>query len=355
MAVWTDDGVRIVPPVGDRPTVPSPGQRAAPGALAAALAGLRADVVAATGSELTRAVVTVPADASYASRRSLTRTAAGVGIEVLRLIERPVAAGMAVASADDLRELDVDLLVVHVGADAVGAGSMTCYDGVIDVAGLAGQDLAASSPTDVVDATVAVARRALDGTSVDPDRCRPVVVGDPHLVGAVAAAVGATVGGAPMEVDPGAVTALGAAVQAAVLTGRRGDVLLLPLLPWGIGLELSGRLVAAVAPRTTYPTRTTTPVEVSDASAPLILREIRPGGDHGGVGGAIASLDLTPVAARPGDVVDVAVSVDANPVLHVELTNRTRGRHHQTLITDPPVDATGPGPESGSGPEPWWT
>ncbi len=108
----------------------------------------------------------------------------------------------------------------------------------------------------LVDRTMAAARAAVTDAGLRPDQVDEVVlVGGSTRVPAVRRAVEALFGRAPhVDLDPDQVVALGAAMQADILSGESTlaeEMLLVDVVPLSLGIEVMGGVVERLIPRTT--------------------------------------------------------------------------------------------------------
>jgi molecular chaperone DnaK len=139
------------------------------------------------------------------------------------------------------------------------------------------------------------------------------------------------------SVNPDEVVAIGAAVQAGVLTGEVRDVVLLDVTPLTLGVETMGSVMTPLITRnTTVPTSKSevfstaadnqTSVEIN------ILQGERPmASDNKSLGRFI--LDGIPPAPRGIPQIEVMFDIDANGILNVHAKDKATGRSQSIRIT----------------------
>jgi molecular chaperone DnaK len=138
-------------------------------------------------------------------------------------------------------------------------------------------------------------------------------------------------------VNPDEVVALGAAVQAGVLSGEVKDILLLDVTPLTLGIEtLGGVMTPMITRNTTIPTKKTetfstasdgqTSVEVvtTQGERPMARDNKLLGRFH---------LDGLPPAPRGIPQIEVTFDIDANGILHVSAKDKGTNREQSIRIT----------------------
>jgi molecular chaperone DnaK len=139
------------------------------------------------------------------------------------------------------------------------------------------------------------------------------------------------------SVNPDEVVAIGAAVQAGVLSGEKTDILLLDVTPLSLGIEtLGGVFTKLIERNTTIPTRKSeifstasdnqTSVEVH------VLQGERPMASDNRTLGKFHLIGIPP-APRGMPQVEVAFDIDANGIVNVSAKDMGTGREQKITIT----------------------
>jgi len=142
---------------------------------------------------------------------------------------------------------------------------------------------------------------------------------------------------ASAEINPDEVVAMGAGIQGGVLTGDVKDIVLLDVLPLGLGLETKGGLFTKIIERnSTIPLRNslvfTTVVDNQSSVEIHILqgeREVAAGNR------SLGKFELVGIPPSPRGIpqIEVSFEVDANGIVSVSAQDKATGREQQMRIT----------------------
>ncbi len=138
------------------------------------------------------------------------------------------------------------------------------------------------------------------------------------------------------SVNPDEVVAIGAAVQAGVLTGEVKDILLLDVTPLTLSIETLGGVATTMIQRnTTIPTRKSETFSTASDSQPSVEVHVMQGErpmarDNKSLGRF--HLDGIPPAPRGVPQIEVIFDIDANGILHVTAKDKASGKESKIRI-----------------------
>ena len=191
----------------------------------------------------------------------------------------------------------------------------------------------------LVDRTLEPCRQALKDAGLEAkDVDEVVLVGGSTRIPMVQKAVNDFFGKEPHRgVNPDEVVAIGAAVQAGVLSGEVKDVLLLDVTPLSLGVETLGGVTDVVIPRnTTIPTRKSKVYSTADDNQNQVeihvLQGERTMAPDNRTLGRFHLMGIPP-APRGVPQVEVTFDIDANGILHVAAKDRGTGQEQKIQIT----------------------
>ena len=192
---------------------------------------------------------------------------------------------------------------------------------------------------DLVQRTLGPLKRALEDAKASPQEIDEVVlVGGQTRMPVVQELVRKFFNKEPHKgINPDEVVAVGAAIQAAVLSGEVKDVLLLDVTPLTLGIETLGGVATPLIERnTTIPTRKSqlfsTAADSQTSVEIHVVQGERPmAGDNKTLGRFI--LDGIPPAPRGMPQIEVTFDLDADGILHVAAKDKATGREQKITIT----------------------
>ena len=192
---------------------------------------------------------------------------------------------------------------------------------------------------DLLQKTVGPAKQALADAGLEPSKIDEVVlVGGSTRIPKVQAIVRELFGKEPHKgVNPDEVVAIGAAVQAGVLSGDVKDLLLLDVTPLSLGIETMGGVLTVLIPRnTTIPTRKSEIFSTaSDSQTSVevhVLQGERSLARDNRTLGKFHLIGLPP-APRGVPQIEVTFDIDANGIVNVQAKDLGTGKEQKITIT----------------------
>ncbi|MCL6631076.1 MAG: molecular chaperone DnaK [Alicyclobacillus herbarius] len=192
---------------------------------------------------------------------------------------------------------------------------------------------------DLVEKTLGPTRQALSDAGLTPAQIDKVVlVGGSTRIPAVQEAIKRLIGKEPSKgVNPDEVVAIGAAIQAAVLTGEVKDVVLLDVTPLSLGIETLGGVFTKLIDRnTTIPTSksqifSTAADNQTSVEIHVLQGEREMARDNKTLGRFTLS-DIPP-APRGVPQIEVTFDIDANGIVNVSAKDLGTGKSQRITIT----------------------
>jgi len=138
------------------------------------------------------------------------------------------------------------------------------------------------------------------------------------------------------DVNPDEAVAVGAAIQAAVLSGDVNDVLLLDVTPLSLGIETLGGVASPLIEKnTTIPTKKTQIFSTADDNQTAVTIHVVQGErKQAAQNKSLGRFDLTdiPPAPRGMPQVEVAFDLDANGILNVSAKDKATNKEQSIVI-----------------------
>lgn len=192
---------------------------------------------------------------------------------------------------------------------------------------------------DLVERTLGPTRQALSDSGLTPaDLDKIVLVGGSTRIPAVQEAIKKLTGKDPHKgVNPDEVVALGAAVQAGVLTGDVKDVVLLDVTPLSLGIETAGGVFTKMIERnTTIPTSKSQVYSTFADNQPSVEIHVLQGERQMAAGNKTLGrfmLNEIPPAPRGVPQIEVTFDIDANGIVNVSATDKGTNKSQKITIT----------------------
>jgi len=192
---------------------------------------------------------------------------------------------------------------------------------------------------ELVDRTLGPCRQAMQDSGVTAKDVQEVIlVGGQTRMPKVQEVVKGLFSREPHKgVNPDEVVAVGAAVQAAVLTGDVKDVVLLDVTPLSLGIEtLGGVMTTLISRNTTIPTKKSevfsTAADNQDSVEVHVMQGERPMARDNRTLGKFHLVGIPP-APRGMPQIEVTFDIDANSILNVSARDKATGKQQNITIT----------------------
>jgi molecular chaperone DnaK len=138
------------------------------------------------------------------------------------------------------------------------------------------------------------------------------------------------------DVNPDEAVAVGAAIQGAVLSGDRTDVLLLDVTPLSLGIEtLGGVMTKMITKNTTIPTKHAQVFSTAEDNQPAVTIKVFQGEREMAVANKVLgefNLEGIAPASRGTPQIEVSFDIDANGILHVGAKDKATGKENKITI-----------------------
>jgi molecular chaperone DnaK len=138
------------------------------------------------------------------------------------------------------------------------------------------------------------------------------------------------------DVNPDEAVAVGAAIQAAVLSGDVTDVLLLDVTPLSLGIETMGGVASTLIEKnTTIPTKKTQVFSTADDNQTAVTIHVVQGErKQASQNKSLGRFDLSDIPPSPRGMpqIEVAFDLDANGILNVSAKDKATGKEQSIVI-----------------------
>ncbi len=138
------------------------------------------------------------------------------------------------------------------------------------------------------------------------------------------------------DVNPDEAVAVGAAIQAAVLSGEVKDILLLDVTPLSLGIEtLGGVMTKLIEKNTTIPTKANQVFSTADDRQTAVTVHVLQGErEQASANKSLGRFDLQDIPAAPRGVpqIEVTFDIDANGILNVSAKDKATNKATSIVI-----------------------
>ena len=192
---------------------------------------------------------------------------------------------------------------------------------------------------DLVDRTIEPMHKAMKDAGVtSADLEKVILVGGSTRIPAVQEAVKKVTGKDPFKgINPDECVAIGAAIQAGVLTGEVNDILLLDVTPLSLSIETLGGVATKLIERnTTIPTKKSQIFSTAADNQTAVDIHVMQGEREMAAGNiTLGRFQLTGIAPAPRGIpqIEVTFDIDANGIVNVSAKDMATGKEQKITIT----------------------
>ena len=192
---------------------------------------------------------------------------------------------------------------------------------------------------DLVDRTIEPMHKAMKDAGVtSADLAKVILVGGSTRIPAVQEAVKKVTGKEPFKgINPDECVAIGASIQAGVLTGEVNDILLLDVTPLSLSIETLGGVATKLIERnTTIPTKKSQIFSTAADNQSAVDIHVMQGERPMAAGNiTLGRFQLTGIAPAPRGIpqIEVTFDIDANGIVNVSAKDLGTGKEQKITIT----------------------
>ena len=193
--------------------------------------------------------------------------------------------------------------------------------------------------SNLVERTIEPMKKAMSDAGVtNADIAKVILVGGSTRIPAVQEAVKRVTGKEPFKgINPDECVAVGAAIQAGVLTGEVHDVLLLDVTPLSLSIETLGGVATKLIERnTTIPTKKSQIFSTAADNQTAVDIHVMQGEREMAAGNiTLGRFQLTGIAPAPRGIpqIEVTFDIDANGIVNVSAKDMGTGKEQRITIT----------------------